>query len=230
MIADSWNNINAIPTNFNIDQELQKHDLAECFFNISKTNQQLMICGYFKGVLSYLWKIVLLTAAAMNCNQASIDTNKVSDTMLLRMIKDAVDNGIDNVIDFRNLMIQAKSDQQKSETNGAINTNIQGTLIEHYPILQNGVPKLMNVFVNHKNTWSKLPNNVKQHKMRKKRAPRCDSRYDDEYGFDQFDMMSSFGGFGRRGGWFEMDERVNLLNAVLGRRNGRRNRSGYPWW
>ena len=152
--------------------------------------------------------------------------NKVTDDVLMRFIKDAVDNGVENVIDFNNLIIKLKCDENKSKENGAMNEKIEGTVIQYYPVLRDGVTRFTEMFVKHKNTWSKLPNNVKQHKMRKKRAARYENRDDHlfDIGFDHFD---GFGGFGRQGGLFgrydaHSIDRVNLLNAMLGRSNGRR--------
>ena len=111
--------MNAIPCHCEISETISDQSYeSEIGLTFSKIDKRIAFGGDVDKLVS-CWKIVLLTATTMG-------KHKVDDCKLLRFIKDANDNGIDNVMDFEDLVEDDEEEEYHALQSGDTSENNDG--------------------------------------------------------------------------------------------------------
>eukprot|EP01083_Nonionella_stella_P049236 131283_1 len=149
-MADSWDNIHAIPFRCGVEMGDVEFD-----FQLTEINATRRFYASPSELISFMWCLMLHGAAG---------NENVTDQSIYRYIKDAVDNGADVLSGCEEDDYSADNDNKEEEQRDHV--------VKQHGCLQNGVVRLKHLF-GLKETWNVLPTTVKKHKMR-----RCiDRRY-----------------------------------------------------
>ena len=176
LVADTWDNINAIPFRgdvgedvSNVDRSIELHLGGEGTATYSLTSPE--------GLYSLAWPCLLARAAA----EAAMP-----DAALMRMLKDAVDHGVN-------------APHKASEEEVELGTGVIGVQ------LAAGRVRLAGIFDERKPEWSRLASTKKKHKMRRAIDRRFDGPKHlrtRDYGSDSDDYSGSGGWGGGEFGFF----------------------------
>eukprot|EP01083_Nonionella_stella_P049233 131279_1 len=139
-MADSWDNIHAIPFRGGVDL-----GDAEFELELTQINDMRKFCASPCELISFLWCLMLHGAAG---------NDNVADEDMYRYIKDAVDNGAD-------VLYGCHDNDNKEEEERDVSH-----VVNQHQCLQNGVVRLKHLF-GLKETWNVLPTTKKKHKMRR---------------------------------------------------------------
>lgn len=169
LISDTWGNINAIPFRCDVGEDVSNVDTAiEVDLGGEEAGSHHLTSP--EGLLSLAWPCLLARAAA---------DAAMPDAALLRMIKDAVDHGVD-------------APHKASEEEEELGEGVVGVRVAA------GRPRLSTLFDGRRAEWSGLASTKKKHKMRRA----IDRRFDGpkhlrtrDFGSDDEDGYGGYGGF-----------------------------------
>ena len=136
LVADTWSNINAIPFRSDVGDDVSNVDTS---IDVDLGGEEYADYGLIspEALLGLAWPVLLARAAS---------DKSVADTALLRMIKDAVDNGVAE---------PHVASWEETEREAFVG-----------PSVKSGRARVAALFTGSKSKWSALASTKKKHKMR----------------------------------------------------------------